>query len=254
MVRHAALPSVHFGAAQFVGGDRLTDGRLHQRRAAQKDRPGALHDGGLVGHGGHVRATGRAAAHHRRQLRDTVAAHARLVVENAPEMLPIREHSVLQRQPQRVHRLQLFRVDDGGDPPVERTLVGCAGIQVRGGPPPCPPTRTAGESEGGAEERRGESAEARRGAEASAPSFALRSACWSSIRECALTSSTRCCDELYLATLVASAVQKPPAPARCSAPPLRFALIDDDEAEGTRACACACRSVGTRAMRGRAQR
>ena len=50
VIGHAGDAGVHVGAAQLFGGDFLAGGRLHQRRAAQKDGALVLHDDGLIGH------------------------------------------------------------------------------------------------------------------------------------------------------------------------------------------------------------
>ena len=89
---------VHVGSAQLLGGDVLAGGGLHERRPADEDRPGALDDDRLVAHRGHVGAAGRARAHHRRDLRDPLRGHARLVVEDAAEVLAVGEDLGLQRQ------------------------------------------------------------------------------------------------------------------------------------------------------------
>ena len=60
--------------------------------------PGALHDHALVAHRRHVGAAGRARAHDGRELRDAVGRHARLVVEDAPEVVAVGEDLGLQRQ------------------------------------------------------------------------------------------------------------------------------------------------------------
>ena len=60
--------------------------------------PGALDDDRLVAHRGDVGPTGGAGAHHDGDLRDVPRGEARLVEEDAPEMLPVREDVGLQRQ------------------------------------------------------------------------------------------------------------------------------------------------------------
>ena len=87
--------------------DLLAGRRLHQRRAAQENRPGALHDHRLVRHRRHVRAARGARAHHDGDLRNPLGRHARLVEEDAAEVLAIGEHLRLQRQERaaRVHQV-----------------------------------------------------------------------------------------------------------------------------------------------------
>ncbi len=86
------------GATEFFGSDVLTGGCLDQRRAAQEDCAGAADDDGLVAHRRNVGAAGGARAHDGRDLRDALGAHTRLIEEDAPEMLGVGEHFVLQRQ------------------------------------------------------------------------------------------------------------------------------------------------------------
>ena len=98
VVGDAGLAGVDVGAAELLGGHVLAGRRLHERRAADEDRAGAAHDHRLVAHRGHVGAAGGARAHHDRDLRDARGRHARLVVEDAAEVVAVREHLVLQRQ------------------------------------------------------------------------------------------------------------------------------------------------------------
>ena len=60
-------------AAEFLGGDDLAGGRLHQRRAAEEDRALVAHDHRLVAHRGHVGAAGGAGSEHGGDLRDAPA-------------------------------------------------------------------------------------------------------------------------------------------------------------------------------------
>ena len=70
VVDHAREPGVGDAAAEVFGADHLAGRRLHQRRAAEKDRALVAHDDGLVAHRRHVGAAGRARPENRRQLRD----------------------------------------------------------------------------------------------------------------------------------------------------------------------------------------
>ena len=96
------------GTAQLLGTDHFAGRRLHQRRAAQEDRALVLDDDGLVGHRRHVGAARRAGPHHRGDLGDALRRHARLVVEDAAEMLAVGEHLVLMRQigAARIHQIE----------------------------------------------------------------------------------------------------------------------------------------------------
>jgi hypothetical protein len=85
-------------AAEVFGRDDLSGGGLHQWRAAEKDRALLADDDRLVTHRRHVSATCRARAKHRRDLRNALGAHCRLVVEDPAEMLAVGKHLVLARQ------------------------------------------------------------------------------------------------------------------------------------------------------------
>ena len=85
-------------AAEFLSGDHLAGGGLHQRRAAKKDAALIPDDHVFVAHRGHVGAAGRARAQHRGDLRDAAFRHRGLVVEDAAEVLAVREHLVLPGQ------------------------------------------------------------------------------------------------------------------------------------------------------------
>ena len=98
MVGDAGAARVHVGAAELLGAHVLPGRGLHERRAADEDRPRAVHDHGLVAHRRHVGAAGRARAHHDRDLRDPLRGHARLVVEDPAEVLAVGEDLGLQRQ------------------------------------------------------------------------------------------------------------------------------------------------------------
>ena len=92
------MRGVHVGAAEGFGIDHFAGGGFHQRRAAEEDGALLADDDGLVAHGRHIGAAGGARAHDRGDLRDVPRAHAGLVVEDAAEMLAVREDFVLQRQ------------------------------------------------------------------------------------------------------------------------------------------------------------
>ena len=107
MVRDAREARVHVAAAELLGGHVLPRRGLHERRTREEDRALVLHDDGLVRHRGHVRAARRARAEHGRDLRKTRRAHARLVVEDAPEVVAVGKDLGLQRQERaaRVHEV-----------------------------------------------------------------------------------------------------------------------------------------------------
>ena len=98
VVGHAGEARMDVGAAQFFGGDLFAGGRFDQRRTAEKDRAGVLDDDRFVGHRRHVGAAGRAGAHHHGNLRNAFRRHARLVEEDAAEVVAIGEYLGLQRE------------------------------------------------------------------------------------------------------------------------------------------------------------
>ena len=112
-------PRVHVGAAQLFGRDFLARGRFHERRAAEKDCPGALDDDRFVGHRGNVGAARGARAHDHGDLRDAFGRHAGLVEEDAPEVLAVREDVGLKRK----ERASGIDEIDAGQPVVERDLL-----------------------------------------------------------------------------------------------------------------------------------
>jgi hypothetical protein len=98
VVGDAGLTGMHVRAAQFLGGDDLSDRGLHQRRAAEKDRALVLDDHGFIGHRRHIGAAGGAGAEYGRDLRDAGGRHLRLIVEDAAEMVTVGKNLVLQGQ------------------------------------------------------------------------------------------------------------------------------------------------------------
>ena len=98
VVGHAGAPRVHVGAAELLRRHVLAGRGLHERRAADEDRPGAAHDHRLVRHRRDVRAACGARAHHDRDLRDALRRHPRLVEEDAAEVLAVGEDLGLERE------------------------------------------------------------------------------------------------------------------------------------------------------------
>ena len=82
---------VNVAAAEVLGADFLAGCGLHERRAAEEDRARALDDDGFVTHRRDVRAAGRGAAHHERDLGDPGRRHPGLVVEDPSEVVAVRE-------------------------------------------------------------------------------------------------------------------------------------------------------------------
>ena len=114
------LAGVDLGAAQVLGGHVLAGRGLHERRAAEEDRAGALDDDGLVAHRRDVGAAGRAAAHDQRDLRDARRRHPGLVVEDPAEVVAVREDVGLERQ----ERAAAVDEVDARQPVLERDLLG----------------------------------------------------------------------------------------------------------------------------------
>src|SRR6478735_9761693 len=89
---------MHDAAAEVLRGDDLTGRGLHERRTAQEDRPLVADDHRLVAHRRYVRTPRRARTEYGGDLRDAVARHPRLVVEDAAEVLLVGEDLVLHRE------------------------------------------------------------------------------------------------------------------------------------------------------------
>jgi predicted permease len=117
VVGHAGLPRVHVGATELLRGHVLPGRGLHERRAADENRAGALDDDRLVAHRGHVGAACGARAHHRGDLRDALSGEPRLVVEDPAEVVAVWEDLVLERQegPAGVHQVDARQVVLFGD-------------------------------------------------------------------------------------------------------------------------------------------
>lgn len=91
-------PGVHGTATEFLGGDVLAGGGLHQRRTGEEDGALAVDDDGLVGDRRDVGAAGGAGTHDGGELRDSAGGHPRLVVEDPAEVVAVREYLVLLQQ------------------------------------------------------------------------------------------------------------------------------------------------------------
>lgn len=98
IVDDARLAAVGFGPAQFLGGDDLAGGGLHQRRAGQEDGALVADDHRLVRHGRDIGPAGGATAHNAGDLGDVLRAHSRLIEEDAAEMIAVGKHLGLMRQ------------------------------------------------------------------------------------------------------------------------------------------------------------
>ena len=120
VVRHPRQARVDVAAAKVFGADYFARGRLHQRRAREKNGALILHDDGFVRHGRDVGAPRRTGAHHHRELRNAGGGQIGLVVENAPEVVPVGEHLILrgQKRAAGVHEV------NAGEPILRRDLLG----------------------------------------------------------------------------------------------------------------------------------
>ena len=98
LIGDAGDARVHVAAAERFRVDDFAGRRAHQRRAAEEDRALFLDDDRFVAHCRHVSAAGGARSHHHRELRYAGRREARLVVEDAAEVIAVREDLVLQRQ------------------------------------------------------------------------------------------------------------------------------------------------------------
>ena len=98
VIGDAGAPRVERRAAELLGGHVLAGGGLHERRAADEDRAGSLDDDRLVAHRRDVGAARGAGSHHDGDLRDVLRGEARLVEEDASEVLAVGEDVGLQRQ------------------------------------------------------------------------------------------------------------------------------------------------------------
>ncbi len=123
---------VHAGAAELLGTDALTGRSLDEVRSPEAHEGRALDHEDHVGERREVRAAGDARPHDRRELRDAqVAAHHRVVVEDAGRAVLPRKHAALVGQ---VHAGRVHEVDDR-DAAAHRDLLGAQDLLDRLGPP-----------------------------------------------------------------------------------------------------------------------
>ncbi len=117
VIRNSAQSRVDIRPAQIFCADIFTCRGFDERRSAEEDRARAFDDDGFVAHRRDVRAARRATAHHRRDLRNLFGGHARLVVEDATEVIEVGEDLVLKRQkcPARIDEIQAGQVIFLGD-------------------------------------------------------------------------------------------------------------------------------------------
>jgi hypothetical protein len=97
VVGHARESRVHVGAAEFFRRHFLTGRGFDEWRTAQENCSRALDDDGFVGHCGNIGAARRARAHDGGNLRDAFRGHQRLIQEDAPQVVAIREKCRVER-------------------------------------------------------------------------------------------------------------------------------------------------------------
>ena len=98
VVGDAGDRGVDVASAEVLGAHLLAGRGLHERRAAEEDRAGALDDDRLVAHRRDIGSAGRGAAHHERDLGDPGRRHPGLVVEDPAEVVAVGEDVGLERQ------------------------------------------------------------------------------------------------------------------------------------------------------------
>ena len=98
IVRHARHSAVHVSTTQALGVHLFPGSRFYQRWPTQKDRPLIAHNDRLVTHGRDVSTASSAGSHDDGDLRDAPGRQVGLVIEDAPEMISVGKHLVLQRQ------------------------------------------------------------------------------------------------------------------------------------------------------------
>jgi hypothetical protein len=98
VVGDAADAAVHVAAAQGFDIDHFLGRRIHQLRPAEEHRTLIAHDHRLVAQRRQVGAAGRGRAMHGRDLRDALARHADLVVEDRAELPVVGKDEGLLRQ------------------------------------------------------------------------------------------------------------------------------------------------------------
>jgi hypothetical protein len=91
VVRHSRRPAMQRGAPEVLRRNHLPGCRLHQGRPPQENGPVALDNNCFVSHGGDICPPRGAAPEDERDLGDVAFGHLRLVVEDASEMVAVRE-------------------------------------------------------------------------------------------------------------------------------------------------------------------
>lgn len=87
VIRDSRNGCVHLSTSKILLGHNLTSRSLDEWWASKKNVALLGDDDGFVGHGWDIGTTCRAGSHHDGDLWDALAGHARLVEEDAPEVL-----------------------------------------------------------------------------------------------------------------------------------------------------------------------
>src|SRR5437660_2756188 len=89
---------MHISPSQIFRAHLLAGCSLNQWRPTQKDRAVAAYNYRLIAHCRNISSSSSTGAHHGGNLRDALAGHARLVIEDAPEMFAVGEDIGLEGQ------------------------------------------------------------------------------------------------------------------------------------------------------------
>src|SRR5262249_45564232 len=98
MIGHSGNPAMHVRAPKLFCRDLLPGRSLDERGTDEKYRALIAHDDSFVAHCRDVRSPRSTRSQDGRYLVNSGARHARLVVENAAEMITVREDFGLQRK------------------------------------------------------------------------------------------------------------------------------------------------------------
>jgi hypothetical protein len=98
VIGDAGDTAVHVGSAQVFRADLFARRGFDQWRTSQEDGAIAAHNDCFITHGGNVSPTGGTGTHYGGNLRDALARHAGLVVEDTPEVLAIGKDVGLERE------------------------------------------------------------------------------------------------------------------------------------------------------------
>src|SRR6266581_2445685 len=83
--------AMNISAAQIFGTYLFPSCSFHQRWASQENSAISSHNHRFIAHGGNIGSSGCTRTHHCCNLRDTLARHTRLIVEDASKVVTIWE-------------------------------------------------------------------------------------------------------------------------------------------------------------------